>query len=407
MFSAVRIGTGELDVGAVAEAMIYYGRVTLFARAGHVAELVHKLGYDSVVAALDLGTLELAFERTGYGVITNKRGQNDYHDMGNFSLTGTHDGQKIENIADELDYQFRRKFGRSSNSTKRAHLLAERIRETPPEGSILQQARKDIKDSFFVDAAIRDWLAAMAPEYLVPKDLHVEFVNVKNELLYLGRLDFEAINKIYHLHTPISHSSVTPAYLLSQFLEARKELSLAAASNADLWIGDGLSAILKQRVSTLISATENRKRDVNYFHDIEFEGRTFREVINSGEKSGADLIALLQNEQTQKFKTWLGAQDASGHLIKEYDKAVFKNHGWTQKLPFKLGKITAFAGLGALVDLGLGTMGMASVAAATLSAGSDVAVSSADEFLLSKILKGWKPNQFIDGPAKHFLAKNS
>jgi hypothetical protein len=36
------------------------------------------------------------------------------------------------------------------------------------------------------------------------------------------------------------------------------------------------------------------------------------------------------------------------------------------------------------------------IAAAALSAG--------DAFLLDKILKGWKPNQFIEGPLKQFLS---
>jgi hypothetical protein len=35
------------------------------------------------------------------------------------------------------------------------------------------------------------------------------------------------------------------------------------------------------------------------------------------------------------------------------------------------------------------------------------AISAADAFLLDKILKGWKPNQFIEGPLQQFLKLNS
>jgi hypothetical protein len=99
----------------------------------------------------------------------------------------------------------------------------------------------------------------------------------------------------------------------------------------------------------------------------------------------------------------IGAQNPEGRLIKEYDRAIFARHGWTQRLPFKLGKIGIFAGLGVAVDAGLGTMGLATAAVTALSAGSDLAVGATDEFVLSKILRGWKPNQFIEGPARQFL----
>ena len=245
----------------------------------------------------------------------------------------------------------------------------------------------------------------MAPEYFVPDDLHVEIISSKDGLAFLGRVDFDSINEVYHRHIPASHSSVTPAYLLAQFLDARKELTLAADMNTELWVGDGLSAILQQRVKTILEATTKSKDSIAYFHNVEFEGRRFREAVNSSERTGAELIALLRDEETIKFKKWLANQKPDGHLIQEYDRAVFGRHGWIERLPFKLGKIATFAGIGGLLDLGLGTMGLASLAAAGVSAASDVAVGATDEFVLSKLLDGWKPNQFIEGPAADFLKK--
>jgi hypothetical protein len=72
-------------------------------------------------------------------------------------------------------------------------------------------------------------------------------------------------------------------------------------------------------------------------------------------------------------------------------------------LPFRVGKIFVFAGIGAGVDAALGTMGLATLATSALSAGSDVIAGASDEFVLSKWLRGWKPNQFVEGPAKEFL----
>jgi hypothetical protein len=62
-----------------------------------------------------------------------------------------------------------------------------------------------------------------------------------------------------------------------------------------------------------------------------------------------------------------------------------------------------FAGLGALADAAIGSMGLATLASTGLGMATDTAVGAGDQLVLSKMAKGWKPNQFIDGPAKAFL----
>lgn len=406
MFSAVRIGAGELNVGAIAEAMIYYGRVNVFVRGGTLPDLIEQFGYDDVIAALDLGVLELTFERTLTAVNTNQQGNLSFHDFGNISLAGTAKGKKIQSAVDEIEHQFTRRFGNTLENRGRAQKLVEKIQVLSLDDQILKLARLDVKDSSYVVEAIRAWLRVAVPEYELPKTTRIEVASSKDGFVFLGNLDFAAINEVYHRRIPASHSTVTPAYLLSHILDARKELTLAAGVNADLWVGDALSAVLQKRVSTIAATLTKSRRDIDYFHIVEFEGRNFREVINKREKTGADLIALLQDKETQKFKTWLAAQSPESYLLKEYDRAVFTRHRWTQRLPFKVTKIVGFAGLGAIVDLTAGTMGLASLATAGLSAASDVAVSTADEFVLPKLLKGWKPNQFIEGPAKEFFNKD-
>ena len=90
-------------------------------------------------------------------------------------------------------------------------------------------------------------------------------------------------------------------------------------------------------------------------------------------------------------------------FLKEYDKAILKNHGWAKTVPVKIGKLVAFASIGALVDVAVGTAGLGTITAAGLSAGSDIVIGAADEFIAPKLIKGWKPNQFVDGKADEFL----
>src|SRR5262245_3427330 len=112
---------------------------------------------------------------------------------------------------------------------------------------------------------------------------------------------------------------------------------------------------------------------------------------------------LTGQRRDEEVQAWLSLQSPDARLIKEYDRAVFSKTGWAQRLPFRVGKIFVFAGIGVGVDAVLGTMGLATLATSALSAGSDVIASASDEFVLSKWLQGWKPNQFVEGPAKQFL----
>ena len=217
-------------------------------------------------------------------------------------------------------------------------------------------------------------------------------MNTGEGILLASDLDFEEINKFYHRRIPPEHSSVTEAHLLGNLMDVTREIIFGADADSELWLGPGQSAMLRTKMSALVQRVDKSQASTRIFHEIEFEGRTFREVIESGEKTPRDLINFLEHEDTRKFKAWLAKQDPDAALIREYDRAVFGKTGWTQRLPFRVGKLFAFGVLGIGVDAALGTMGLAGLAA-----------SVTDEFVLSKLLKGWKPSQFVEGPAKEFL----
>lgn len=403
MFSAVRIGRGEIDVGAIAEALVYYGRVNLFVNGGSLADFVAKFGYDAIVQALDIGVLDLTFERHMYAVHTNTYGNLEAHGFANVALAGTAQGAKIETAADEIEHQFTKRFGNTANNKQRARSLTERVHVSTADEQVLQMARLDVKDLEFVGAAVGAFLKAVVPEYQLPVPLRAEVVTTKDGFVFLSNLDFAKINEFYHRRIPASHSSVTKAYILSHILDARKELQLASSVDSDLWVNDGISAVLQQRVTTISKRLTKSQKDIEYFHTVEFESRSYREVLNKGERTGADLVAFLQQEETMKFKTWLAGQNPDGFLIKEYDKAVLSRQGWTQRLPFRISKLVTFTGLGMAVDATVGTMGLATLAAHALSGTGELAVGATDEFVVPKLLKGWKPNQFVEGPAQEFL----
>ena len=88
-------------------------------------------------------------------------------------------------------------------------------------------------------------------------------------------------------------------------------------------------------------------------------------------------------------------RDPDQGLVKAYFREVTKG-SWVDRLPAKSVRWSIFTGLGFAVDL-LGAQGIGTA--------TGVAISAADAFLLDRLLKGWKPNQFIDDSLDPFAAK--
>jgi hypothetical protein len=97
--------------------------------------------------------------------------------------------------------------------------------------------------------------------------------------------------------------------------------------------------------------------------------------------------------QAERFKEWLRKQGSTENLRESYCKEV-AHLDWADKLPPKTLRWLLITGAG--IALGAAAGPFAGTAAAT-------ALSAGDFFLLDKLLKGWKPNQFIEGPLKQFL----
>lgn len=128
------------------------------------------------------------------------------------------------------------------------------------------------------------------------------------------------------------------------------------------------------------------------FQDYVFDdARAISESINSGEKSFRDLYQLLI--EAAKFKSWLKEQEPNQELFRAYFQEITKK-SWVDKLPPKSIRWAIFnlAGLG-IDALGAGGVGKL----------MGLTVSAFDEFLLDKIIKGWKPNQFIETSKIKFL----
>jgi hypothetical protein len=125
-------------------------------------------------------------------------------------------------------------------------------------------------------------------------------------------------------------------------------------------------------------------RDIALFQEIHLDdARAIREAINSGERSFSEFLPILK--RAHRFKQWLADRNPDANLMKEYYEAALAD-SWANKLPAK------------------GIRYVFAAAAGFANPAAGLAIGAANDFLVDRIVRGWRPNQFVEGPLRKFTA---
>jgi hypothetical protein len=267
--------------------------------------------------------------------------------------------------------------------------LAGRVLPFEHQKQIIEGARRDTLDLEYMEAVLIAMLAERGR--VLPTDFRLKLKEFDKRVLFHTNLDY-------------STAGFAPSTVIAAVAGAREKLFHAASRQAEVWVPQRLSSVVETRVNTLVQKALHDPAHIDRFQRVELRGRSFREAINSGERSVRDLINLLETPNAQRFKKWLGNLPPSAELITEYYRSVFGESPFVASLPFKVFRSTLFIGintaLGGLVD-GTGTIG------ATASAVGGEVLSKGADYLERKLLDGWRPNQFVDAEARSFLKVTS
>jgi hypothetical protein len=253
----------------------------------------------------------------------------------------------------------------------------------------------DVLDQPFVQSVVRELIKLHAPEYKLPNPFVFEVYEDGKEYVIETNINFSEINKSYHIHIPPSHSSITKAFFLSYILTARDNLYFASTLNADLALNPIDSQVLVMKVNGILDHYRTNISQLHTFQDFVFDdGRTIGEAINTGQRSFKDLLQLLN--QADKFRAWIKSKPPDTDLVREYFREVTKS-SWVDKLPGKSFKWAFFTGSGLALD---------SIGAGGIGTAIGLGLSAADSFILDRVIKGWKPHQFSEGPMQNFIRTN-
>jgi hypothetical protein len=264
--------------------------------------------------------------------------------------------------------------------------------ESEREAVVTQLAQHDANDQEFMRNGVATILRHLVPTYQVPTNFRFEMIDTGQGYAVDTNLDIPAIDEIYHQSVPVEHSSITNEYLLVHFITARADSYFAANYMSEIVTSPVYSDLIQLKHFDFLTRRNSSARQIALFEDTTLgDFPRIVEAINAGDRTVSEFLKLL--DQAEKFKEWLSRINPDEGLIRNYYKAATEKT-WADKLPTKSVRFAISTGLGMIADTilptGLGTI-------AGLSAGA------ADTLYLDRLIKGWRPNQFIEGPYLDFV----
>ena len=388
MFDAIAyknaIGPGPLiDVGALAEGLLFYGRVAIVGNSGTVRDLLSRIPPFVLLSLLRDGRLEFHYLADQIGVSTTPLSNGkSLHSLVRFS-SPDHTIEKVgpQAFKDAAGGTSQAKIGAS----KFTRLLRPLDHSAFDQESILQA----IADNRATELSISSLAHEVVPTFALSKETHFK-IERENQGFYVDtNLDFGALNKLYHQVVPPSHSSLSEAYFLALIQGAYEATYFAAMLDTEVAVHPIERAVQARAVEAVARRHTDNQTQIESFTDLTLSNcHAIREAVNSGAVPFSSVVRLL--DSADKFRHWLHQQPLDANIVRAYYQETVKE-SWVEKLPGKSTRWSIFTGIG---------LGLDALCAGGLGTAAGVAASAVDSFVLDKLIKGWKPHQFVEKDLK-------
>ena len=377
-----------IDIGFLVEAMLFYGRVDVVVSRAGLGQLVRTFGPELLLEFLMRDHMAVQFERNFTAVVTENSGTPLETHMLSIAQIERQD------LLDVILPVVTKVVGRAGRSRRLSRSLASRISQIRIDDDLRFRVTEDLRSPGYLNEAVRAILETYVPGGL-PSNATFEIIPLGAEKFRVGtNLDFAALNRIYHQRIPATHSSLSTPHILGHIMLARKMLENSADAGAELAVSPVYSRLTSLKLESAILSRQQSAENLSAFQDLVFEdGRSIADAINSGARRLEEVLPVL--ERAEGFRDWLRTRQPDADLVKEYFRAVTAE-SWIDKLPNKFMRWSVFTGAGITLDV---------LGAAGIGTAVGVALGAADTFFLDRILKGWKPNRFVNASLKELVEK--
>jgi hypothetical protein len=381
-----------IDVGALAEGLLFYGRVAVVGNTATLKDLLRQIPPFVLLSLLRSGRLEIYYLSDQTGVSTTQMSDGtSAHSLLRFSSPD----HTIEKTAPQV---FKEAAGSSSQASFAARQFARTLRPLDHSGFDQHSVLNALTDVTSTEASVNAMLGVVAPGYMPDLPLRFRIEQQRQGTFHVDtNIDFTEVNSHYHRFVPPEHSSITQAYVIALIQEAYESTYFAAALNTEVAVSPIERAVQAEAVKAVVRRRSHNEAQIDRFVDLTLtNANAIREAVNSGAVSFSEVLRLL--DKADKFRSWLHRQPADSELVRTYYKEVV-SETWVERLPGKTVRWGLFTGLGVAAD--------ALAAAGGLGTLAGIAVAAVDTFIADKLLKGWKPHQFVEHDLKPLIEVRS
>ena len=383
MFDTITFKAGSgfgppIDVGALAEALIFYRRVIVVGTSGTLKHLLERVKPFIVLSLVRDGRLEFRYQHEQASVISQEILGGGY----------VHDLAKVSRARKTPESAIAETFRKSAGSTSQAKIGASQLLRLSKIVDYSLFNHRDLlytlADEATTTRAIRQAITTCAPEYSIPSNLIFKLERGESLFRIDTNINFDDLNRSYHKRFSPSHSSMSVAHLLSMLQGMNEALHFSAAFESELSTSSTEQQLIMATVPTILNQRTSNDSNIARFLDLTLEGKhTLREAVNNGKVQFVEIARIL--ESADRFKSWLQDQPPNAELVQRFYSATVADT-WMEKLPTKTARWGIFTGAGLAIDA-LGAGGIGTVAG--------LALSSLDSLVLDKLIKGWKPHHFV------------
>ena len=368
--------------------MLYYQRVQLVIDRGTLKGLIAQLGADQVMTLLRRSEVSAVYCEEFLGVHTESVGAFQIHKFAELTMTGHRDVGDLKTVQDRVTFQLERE-GLDRRSAGR---FAEQFLRRVPvrrfsgshfvEGGIAAAAKRDLLDSAYAKRAFREALTIASCGYDPSDNFKLDVIDSELGLYVFTDINLDRANA-GRASLTAPPELLTVAGLLSNLLDARADIALASHYGGDFVSSSASSAIVRVRHEELLRRASLNQQSLDTFVDVVLPDMpTVAEVIDSGERTFQEFLHLL--DRAERFKRWMHAVNPDEGLVRSYLRDV-SSESWIGTLPAKGARYVITQALDATFP------------ATGLFAGL------ADNFLVEKLLGGWKPNHFVSRSIETFV----
>lgn len=381
-----------ITAGRIAEALLYYQKLHVFIDRGTLFQLVKQIGTGRILALLDRTEVSAVYCEEMLVTYTDSVGVSQRHSYGAVTMAGHQDVGELKSPAERLQYDLERQgIARAEAKRFSGQFLARvPIRKLSGnhfvQGGITAAAKRDVLDLEYAKKALRCAVAATEGGYLIGEDLHLEIIDTELGFYVFTNIDFDRINRNRTQAMPPAEP-LTIAHLLSGIFDATADLALASFYGGDFVTSTATSSIIQAKHGELLRRANLNLEARQRFSEVVLpDAPSLAEVVDSGERSFDDFLILL--DRAGRFRDWLNAVNPDENLVRTYMRDI-SSEGWIQRLPAKsLRYILTLA-----LDATNPVVGLAS--------------GLIDNFVVERLLAGWRPNHFVSGRLSPFVGGHS